>query len=173
MWRKPLRSAFGLDLLQGLAKGECLSLRENIGEEHIVVASERIEWPCEGDKVARYEPCPLMNQLVKRVLTVSARFAPVDWTGCLRDLCPNERDVFAITLHRQLLQVRGEALQIPVVWQDRNRLGAKKVVVPDGQQAHQHRQVALQGSGHEVRVDLAETVQNGAKILRANCQHCR
>jgi len=29
-----------------------------------VLASQRIEWPFEGDKVTRYEPCSLMNQLV-------------------------------------------------------------------------------------------------------------
>jgi hypothetical protein len=42
--------------------------------------------------------------------------------------------VLAVALHRQLLQIRGEPLQILLVWQYRNHLRVEKVCVPDDQQ---------------------------------------
>ena len=65
-----------------------------------MLVPQRIERLFEGDKVTRYEPRSLMNQLVKRVLTVRAWLAPVDRAGCMRDLGSNECDVLTIALHR-------------------------------------------------------------------------
>ena len=40
---EPVRRAFGLHLLRGLAKGQCLRLRENIRQQHVVMTAERIQ----------------------------------------------------------------------------------------------------------------------------------
>ena len=86
MRHEPVRDAFGLDLLLGLAEGEGLSLREHIGQEDVVLMPQRIQRLFEGDKVTRNEPRSLMNQLVKRVLAVGTWLAPVNGAGCMRDL---------------------------------------------------------------------------------------
>ena len=83
------------------------------------------------------------------------------------------RDVLAVALHGQLLQVGRESLQVLLVRQHRDRLGAEEIVVPDAQQAHEHRQVALERRGAEMLVHLVEAVEHGAEILRADGQHGR
>ncbi len=77
---------------------------------------------------------------------------------------PVERDRLAVGLHRQLLQVGGEALEVLVVGQDRQRLGAEEVRVPDGEQAEQHGQVGVQRGGAEV---LVHGVEAGEHLARS------
>ena len=95
----------------------------------------------ERDEVARDEPRALVDQLIEGVLAVGARLAPVDRAGVVRDLVAVERHVLAVALHRQLLEVGGEALEVLLVRQHRDRLRAEEVGVPDAEQPHQHRQV--------------------------------
>ena len=40
---QPCRRAFGLNLLRGFAKGQRLRLREHVGQEHVVMAAERVK----------------------------------------------------------------------------------------------------------------------------------
>src|SRR6185312_13081906 len=54
-----------------------------------------------------------------------------------------------------------------------NGLGAKEVVVPNREQAHEHWQVALERSRTKVLVHLMEAIQHGSEILLANRQHRR
>ena len=70
------------------------------------------------------------------------KIAPV-WPSTGRAV---ERDALAVRLHRQLLQVGGEAVQVLVVGQHGDGLGAEEVAVPDAEQAHQRRQVALESA---------------------------
>ena len=44
--------------------------------------------------------------------------------------------MLAVRLHRQLLQVGREAVQVLVVGEDADGLGAEEVAVPDREQAH-------------------------------------
>ena len=76
--------------------------------------------------------------------------------------------MLAVALHRQLLQVGREALQVLLVGQHRDRLRAEEVVVPDAEQPHQHRQVALERRGAEVLVHLVEAGEHRAEVLRAD-----
>ena len=76
----------------------------------------------------------------------------------MSNLCPNQRNVLAVTLHRQLLQICRESLEILLVGQDRNRFGTEEVGVPDCQEAHEHRQVMLVRRGDKVHVHLMEAV---------------
>src|SRR5215468_709621 len=99
-----------------------------------------------SDEIARYEPGPLMDQLIKRVLTVCARLAPVNRTGIAGDRFALQRDVLPVALHRQLLEICRKPLQVPLVGQNGNRLCAEKVVIPKSEQAHEHRQVGFERS---------------------------
>ena len=81
--------------------------------------------------------------------------------------------MLAVALHRQLLEIGREALQILIVGQHRDGLRAEKVVVPDAEKAHEHRQVALERRGAEVLVDRVEALQHRAEMIRADGQHGR
>ena len=54
---------------------------------------------------------------------------PVSVSTC----CAVERDVLAVGLHGELLEVGGEALQVLLVGQDGRGLGVEEVGVPDGE----------------------------------------
>ena len=114
-----------------------------------------------------------MNQLVEGMLAVGAGFAPVNRPGLVIHFFPVERDVFAVALHRQLLQIGGKAFQVLFVRQNRHRLRAEKVVVPNRQEAHEHRQVFLERRGAEMLVHLVKAVEHRAEIVRSNRQHRR
>src|SRR5215510_12163247 len=123
-----------------------------------MMAAERIARFREGDKVTRNEPGSLVDQLIEGVLSIGPWFAPVDRTSVKGHPLPIESHMFAVALHRQLLEICGKALQILFVRKDSNRLGAKEIVVPNRQKAHQHRQVAFEWGGAEVLIHLVETV---------------
>ncbi len=81
--------------------------------------------------------------------------------------------MLAVALHGELLEIGRKALQILLVGQHGDGLGAEEVVVPEAEQAHQHRQVALERRGAEMLVHLVEAVEHGAEIVRADGQHGR
>src|SRR5438874_313922 len=112
MRHEPVRSAFGLDLIRCLAKCQRLGLCENIRQQDVVMLAQRIQWVTKPNKVARDEPSTLVNELIERVLAVGTRFTPVNWAGLIVDPGPPESDVFAVALHRQLLEVSGKSLQV-------------------------------------------------------------
>ena len=81
--------------------------------------------------------------------------------------------MLAVALHRQLLEVGGEALEVLLVGQDGDRLRAEEVGVPDAQEPHQHRQVLRERRGAEVFVHLVEAAEHGAEVIRTDRQHRR
>ena len=81
--------------------------------------------------------------------------------------------MLAIALHGELLQVGREALQVLLVGQDGDRLRVEEVVVPDGEQAHEHGQVLLEGRGAEVLVHGVEAGEQLAEVVRADGEHGR
>src|ERR1700751_1349291 len=97
-----------------------------------------------------------MDQLIERVLTIGPGLTPVDRAGVVVGPNAVERDVLAVALHGQLLEVGGEALQILLIRQYSDGLSPEEIVVPDGKQAHQHRQVALKRRRVEKLADLNE-----------------
>src|SRR5438128_11071380 len=115
MGDQAVRRALGLDLLARLAEGQRLGLREYVRHQEIVVPAERVQRVAEGDEVTRDEPGSLMDQLVERMLAIGARLSPVDGTGRVADLGALAPDVAAVALHRELLQVGREALEVLVV----------------------------------------------------------
>src|ERR1700722_15312617 len=102
--------------------------------------AEWIERLREPDEIAGNEPRALMNQLIEGMLAVGSRLPPVDRARVVRHALSLERDVLAVALHGELLEVGGKALQILIVGQHRDRLSPEEVVVPEAEQAHQPRQ---------------------------------
>jgi hypothetical protein len=58
---QPVRSALGLDLLGSFAEGQGLGLREDVGDEHVVMAAKWIEGLGKSDEVAGDELGALVN----------------------------------------------------------------------------------------------------------------
>src|SRR5580658_2745248 len=119
---EPVRRAFFFHLLGRLAEGESFGLREHICEQHVVVATDWIERLRERDEVARNEFSSLMDQLVERMLAVGSRLAPTNRAGLVVHVSAVERDVLAVALHCQLLQIRREALQVLLVGKHASRV---------------------------------------------------
>ena len=88
--------------------------------------AERVEALVKADEVAGDQLRALVDQLVEGVLAVGPRLAPVDRPGLVVDPGAVEGDVLAVRLHRQLLQVGREALQVLVVGQHRDRLRRRR-----------------------------------------------
>src|SRR5262249_17905631 len=138
-----------------------------------MVSTERIERLTESDEITRNKPRSLVDQLVKRMLTVGSRLAPIDGTCIVVDFFTTESYMLAVAFHGQLLQISRKALEILLIGKNRHGLCAEEVVVPKRQESHQHRQVALKRSGAEMFVHLMEAIQNGAEVIRADRNHRR
>src|SRR5262245_41302052 len=104
--------------------------------------AEPVERLYEGNEVARNEAGALVDQLIEGVLAVGSGLTPVDRTGLAVHGRAGERHVLAVALHRQLLEIGREALQILVVGQHRDGLGAEEVVVPDAKKSQERWQIA-------------------------------
>src|SRR6516165_219611 len=165
---EPVRRSLGADFLWSLAEGECLALGEDVCKQHVMLLAHRVQRLGEGDEVAGDQPGSLMDQLIKRMLAVGAGLTPIDWPGVAGDAVAVERHMLAVTLHRQLLEIGGEALEILLVREYADGLGAKEVVVPNRQQAHQHREIALEWCGTKMLVDLVKTTEHRAEVFRAH-----
>src|ERR1700751_1679267 len=155
---KPIRWALSPNLLSRFPKGQCLSLGKSIGQKHVVMTSHGIQRFSKREKITWYETCSLMDKLTKRILTVRARFTPVYRAGRLSNLCPNKCDVFAITFHRQLLQVCRESAEVLLIRQKRDCLHSEEIYIPNCQKAHQDRNIPLEGSGEEVHIHVMKAI---------------
>src|SRR6516165_12060996 len=111
MRHEPIGRAFRFDLIGGLAESQRLRLREHIGDQHVVMSAQTVERPDKSDEIAGYEARALMDQLIERMLAVGTRLSPKDRPGIVIDLRAIERNVLAIALHGELLEVRGKPLQ--------------------------------------------------------------
>ena len=107
------------------------------------------------------------------MLAVGPRLAPVDRAGRIRNPCAVERDRLAVALHRQLLQIGGESLEVLVIRQDGDRFRAEEVGVPDGQEPEEDRQIALERGGAEMLVHGVEAGEHRAEIVGADRDHRR
>src|ERR1700730_608972 len=135
MWNQPIRSSFRLHLFGCFAKCKRFGLCKYVGHQEIVMISQGIKRLAETNKIAGDQFCSLMNQLIERVLTIRARFAPIDWSRFVIDGGAFKRDMLPVAFHCQLLEICWESFQILIVGQNGNGLGIKKIGVPDGQQS--------------------------------------
>ena len=79
--------------------------------------------PGGGQKVARDQPGPLVDQLEEGVLAVGAGLAPDDGAGRIVDPGPRPVDELAVALHVELLEVGREPVEVLVIGEDGMRLG--------------------------------------------------
>ena len=137
------------------------------------MVAERVERLAEPDEVDRDQLRALVDELVEAVLAVGAGLAPEDRAGLVVDGRAVERDVLAVRLHRELLQVGGEALQVLVVRHHADGLRVEEVAVPDREQPHEHRQVLRERRGAEVLVHRVEAGEHLAEVLGTDRDHRR
>src|SRR5271163_3193116 len=107
-----------------------------------------------------------MDQLVEGVLPIGSRLTPINRSSLVVDCSPIQRDMFTVALHRQLLQIGGESLEVLFVGKYSYCLRAKKIVIPDSKQSHEHRQVLFERGRAEVLVHFVEAVQHGTEVIR-------
>src|SRR5215510_1742899 len=102
---EPGRGPFSFDFFGGLTEGERSRLCKDVGYKHVLMPSDRIQRLAKSDKVTWDQPGPLMDQLIKRVLSVCSRFAPVNGACLIRNGLSIGRDVLTVAFHGQLLQI--------------------------------------------------------------------
>src|SRR5579884_2972272 len=156
MRHEPLRRSLCSDLLGSLPKRQCFGLCDQVRNQQVVMMAEWIQWLTEANEVARDQLGPLMDKLIERMLAVRTGLSPEDWPGLVAYGRAIERHALAITLHRELLQVGGEAFEILVIREHRDGLRAEEVIVPDDQQPHQHRQIPLEWRSSEMLIHRVE-----------------
>src|SRR5262245_37515809 len=103
-----------------------------------MMPAERVERLTKSDEITWDESSSLVDQLVKGMLPVGSRLAPIDGTGIVVDFFTIESHMLAVAFHGQLLQISRKALEILLIGQHRHGLCAEEVVVPNGQEPHQH-----------------------------------
>src|SRR5215472_14425644 len=111
-WRLEVWGTLRLQLVGRLPEGESFGLGEHIGHQQVVMLFRRAERLAEPDEVARDQFRALVNKLVERMLSVSARLAPDDWSGLHNRATAVQIDMLAVALHLQLLEVCRKAPQI-------------------------------------------------------------
>ena len=119
------RTSFGR-----LAERQCRRLGEEVGQEQpvyvVVAVDQRVGRVGHRDEVGRDHPGALVDQLVEGVLAVGARLAPEHLAGVGGDRRAVVADALAVGLHGQLLEIRGEAVQILRVRQHGVRRGRRR-----------------------------------------------
>src|SRR5258708_40210345 len=161
------------NLLGSFAKGQGLSLGQQIGHQQVVVIAEGIERLAEANEVAGDQPGALVNELVEGVLAVGAGLTPDDRAGLVVDAVAFQVHMLAIAFHIELLEVSAQAVEILVIRQDRPGLRAEEVIVPDAQQGQDHRQITLEGRGTEMLVHLVEARQHLIELFWSHPDHHR
>ena len=86
------------------------------------MTAELVERLRKADKITGNEPRPLVNHLVKRMLAIGSRLAPVDRTRLVVRRFAFASVVLAVAFHRQLLQIGWKSLEILLIRQNRHGL---------------------------------------------------
>src|SRR5262245_39163918 len=168
---QPIRRSLRFDLLRSLTERQRLGLSKHVCQKQIMMSSKRVKGLSERDEVARNKTRPLMDQLVERVLTVCSGLSPVNRSGRMSDCRSIYGDMLAVALHRQLLQIGRETLQILFIRQYGDSLSIEEIVVPHSKKTHKRRQVSLERRVAEVFVHLMEAIKHGSEVVRPNGNH--
>jgi hypothetical protein len=75
-----------------------------------MLLTQRVQGLAKPDEVAGDQSRSLMDQLIKGMLPIRARLAPVNGAGVIVNGCPLHSHMLTVALHRQLLEVGGETL---------------------------------------------------------------
>mmetsp|Transcript_9105 Transcript_9105/g.15829 ORF Transcript_9105/g.15829 Transcript_9105/m.15829 type:complete len:501 (-) Transcript_9105:206-1708(-) len=133
-----------------LSEGHGLGLGKVVGKEDGVM----IYWGLEvlGDivvcfngrqEIAGDHLCSLMNELIKRVLSIRSWLSPNDGTRLDIASLAIFGNVLSITFHISLLEVRRESVHVLIVGEDGQGFRLMKVIVPESDQRQGQRQVIL------------------------------
>ena len=134
------RAAFGAQFIGVLTEGQGLALSEKVGHEQVLVAAERAGGAGEADEIAGHRFGALVQQLIKGMLTIGAGLAPDQRPGLAAgDPAAAPIGGLAVALHIELLQVIGKAAERLTVREYRVAFHGLEVVVPDPEQAQDHR----------------------------------
>src|SRR6202034_2117955 len=98
---------------------------------------------------------------------------PVDRASIMLDRRAIQRHVLAVALHRQLLEIGGEPLEVLIVRQDSDGLSTEEVVVPNTEKAQDHRKIFFEWRGSEMLIHLMKAVEHRAEIIGADGEHSR
>src|SRR3569623_1594603 len=156
------RDELGAHLIRLLAAHQGLGLREEFRQQNTMVIADGVVRLDGREEVAGNEPRALMDELIERVLAVSAGLAPDHGTGVVIDYFDVTIDALAVALHVALLEIGGKAMEILIVGQDGVSLGAEEIVVPDTEQRAHHRQILLERRRAEMFIHL---VRAGEQFL--------
>ena len=135
------------------------------------MTSKRIERFGKSNEVAGNQVRSLVNQLIKRVLTVSAGLSPEYGAGVIIHFSPIQRDMLAVGFHGELLQIGGKAFEVMRVRQNCYCAGFKEICIPYIQQSHDNRHVLLKRRAAEMFVHRMKTGQHGVERFRTNGNH--
>ncbi len=162
-----LVAIFLLNHVTRLAECQRFGLREEVRQQLRVVIRQRVVSDGRGDEIARHHFGTLVDQLVERMLAVSARLTPDDWASLVIHRIAVTVNVFTVGFHVALLEVGRETVHILVIRQNRFGFSTEEVVVPDTDQRQQHRQVFLSRGGGEVFVHRVRAREQLNKVVEA------
>ena len=156
---RPLLVGDRLGFLRRAAAHQRLPLREAIGDQKIVMMAVGVGRRRRDQEVEGNDLGSLMDELEEGVLAVGAGLAPNHRPGRRIGGRAVELDVLAVALHLQLLEIGGKAPEPLVVGDHAMGRVAEDVAVPDAEQPHQDRDVALDRRFAEMLVDLVGAAQ--------------
>jgi len=147
-----LLAQFRPRLIGCLALHQGFGLGQVVGEQDRVMLTQRVVAVGGRQEVTRDELGALVDELVKGVLAIGAGLTPDNRAGGIADRLSLQIHTFAVAFHVPLLEVGGEVQQVLVVRQNSMRADIIKIVIPNTQQSHDHRDVALKRGSAEVKV---------------------
>ena len=168
-----LIAIFLLNHFAGFTKRQRFSLSKEVRQQFLVVIRERVMGDSRSDEIARYHFGSLVDQLVERVLTVSAWFTPDNRASLVIHNVTVTVNILTVGLHIALLEVRRETVHILVIRQNRLSFRTKEIVVPDANQRQQYRQVFLGRRGGEMLVHRVCARKQFNEVIKADGENNR
>ena len=129
-----------------------------------MVVAGRVKTLGWGQEIGRYHFRTLVYQLVKRVLSVSARFSPYYGAALVVYHLPVAAHGLAVRLHVTLLEIRSEAVEVLVIRQDGFRFRFEKICVPYSYHGQRQRNVLFCRSSAEMNVHRVRSFEKFFKV---------
>lgn len=167
-----LGRALSLDLLRGLADHQSLRLGKEVGCQHALVLSvlNRVVRLGGHEEVRWNKLGTLVEQLEEAVLGVGGGLTEQDRAGGILDVFTSAGDGLSVALHRKLLEVCGETVQVLVERCNKVGLSTKEVTVPHAQKTTEDRDVLFQRSLAEVGVHGVSTGKELVEVIEADVE---
>src|SRR4030095_16110631 len=163
-----LRHHFLARRIGGLASHQSLGLREKVGHQDFMMATQRIVALAATDEVGGDHQGSLMQQLDEGMLSILSGRAPDDRCGCIIHRPAIARYPFPVAFHLELLEVIRKQAQGLVVRQNSMRGRSEEVDVPDTQHAEHDRKVALDWNARKMIIHFASTPQKPLEVVHAD-----